>query len=321
MQKKGLKYLLVIAALAGGTMIFLYAQKGYFFRQSTPAAASDKVTDDREDDIGTLTDDNPWKEMDKLVTAYYSEQGSSFKGTVKLIDDNGDKEKVIEEHPFEYAVLKDNFYYSLDKIDVVQKKNMVLVADHTNRLVSVSYPAAGSRDEKQKLFDIGEFKKIMKERKAEAKVTQLGDEKILTIENIEDPQIQGYRIYYNPQTYKVSKMLIGMVRLTSLDDGEENKTEDAPSDNITGKTDDNSETEEESADPDIETYTYYLEIIYKESTVLGVTEETFHPENKFILINNNKTELTKPYSNYQLIVNSKEPEQQQEQTKDNSEEQ
>jgi hypothetical protein len=162
----------------------------------------------------------------------------------------------------------------------------------------------------KKIFDISAFKKLMEESKAVAKVTQLGNEKILTIENIQDPQIQGYRIYYDPQTFHISKMLIGMIRLSPLDEAMDEGIEEIPADADESKSEENNTNKEEAEtdEAEIDTYTYYLEIIYAETSILNVTEKTFNPENKFISINNKKAELTKPYIGYQLIINAKQPE-------------
>jgi hypothetical protein len=303
MQKRFLKYLLVLVVLAGGAMIFLYAQNGYIFRK--PATTNtEKEKEEQADDIGTPTDDDPFTEMDKLVTAYYHKQGSSFKGIVKLIDDNGKEEKIIEQHLFEYTVLNEEFYYSLDKMEVVQKKDMLLVVDNTNKLVSMSF-IANSPGKTKKLFDIGEFKKLMEERKADAKVTQLGNEKILTIENIQDPQVQGYRIYYDPQTFVIRKMLIGMLRLTPLEEVNEDSIEEIPD----GKTEEPvTDDRDVVTETEIDTYTYYMEVVYKEIKVLAINEEAFSPENKFVRINGKNVELASPFKNYQLIINSKESE-------------
>jgi hypothetical protein len=48
-----------------------------------------------------------------------------------------------------------------------------------------------------------------------------------------------------------------------------------------------------------------MEIIYTETKILN-SKEAFNPENKFVRVNGKKTELTAPYKNYQLIINSKE---------------
>lgn len=307
MRKSFIKYLLVFTVVAGSAAAIVYAQRGYIFRSGPSAGKEEPGQDEQPDDIGQPTNDNPWNEMEKLVDAYYNEKGVTFRGTVKLIDDNGENEKVLEEHPFEYAVLNDNFYYSLDKIEVVSNNNIALVADNSNRLISVSDKGA-STDKKQQLFDIGEFKKLMKERKAEAKVTKLGNEKILTIENIQDPQIQGYRIHYDPATYRISKMLIGIVRFSPLDEGEtQNGDEQVPSVKEEKQTDD--AVAEEEAEQAVDTYTYYLEIVYREMTPMNAGASDFHPENKFIRKNGGKTELTPAYGKYQLIVNSQEPEE------------
>lgn len=298
MLKKVLKYLLIVLALTGSTLFFLYAQKAY--QQQNPPVTYVTI-EEQTDNIGVLTDDDPFTEMDKLVASYYDKGGAFYKGIVKLIDDNGEQEKILEEYSFEYSVFNEAFHYSLDKMEVVQKKDMLLVVDNTNQIVSVSSIAGAATDKTKKLFDLSEFKKLMAERKAEAKVTQLGNEKILTIENIQDPQVQGYRIYYNPSTFIINKMLIGMVRLSSLEEGD---TETDSGVNAIEKK--ATENDDDNIAEGLDTYTYYLEIIYKETKVLHIKEDAYAPENKFIKNNGKSIVLAVPYKNYQLIINNRE---------------
>jgi hypothetical protein len=300
MKKRFAKYLLILFVLAAGTMIWLYAQNGYLFRK--PEQNTRLPDEEQGEDIGVPTGDDPWKEMDKLVTTYYDKQGISFKGKIKLIDDNAEQEKVIEEHSFEYTVAGENFHYKLGQIEVVNKKDLVLVADHSNKFISVA-PVMSAREKPKKFFDITEFKKILEEQKADAKVTQLGEQKILTIENIQDPQIQGYRIYYDPLTYRISKMLIGMVRLSPLSHDEGGIEELPTAIDEKEETVNTGPNTEETGEEEIETYTYYMEIIYSEMKVMGIKEAAFHPENRFFVRSKNKIELTPAYSSYQLISN------------------
>src|SRR5688572_4650849 len=174
MKKTFIKYLLVLVALGTGTIIFLFAQNGYLFPKPASEIGNQNMEQDQVEDIGTPTNDDPWNEMDKLVAAYYNKQGVSFKGLIKLIDDNGENEKVIEEQNFEYSVLGKNLYYRLGNMEFVSKPDIVLVADHTNKFISVSI-VTPMNDITKNIFDITEFKKLMEGRKAEAKVTQLGN--------------------------------------------------------------------------------------------------------------------------------------------------
>jgi len=304
MKRNFKRYMMIALLLAAGTLVYIYAQKGYFFRkQETKTESSvqkEEQASEQEENIGTLTDDDPWKEIEKLVAAYYNKQGVSYKGSIKLIDDNGENEKIIEQHTFQYSVVGRSMYYQVSNMEFVSKAGLVLVADHNNELISVSEP--GDQNQKSaKLFDIDIFKKLMEEAKAEARVTQLGDQKILTIESISDPQIQGYRIYYNAATYQVKKMLIGMVRLSPLDnnDGGIDEQPVAPND----KADENKEVDEETSEDEFETYTYYMEIAYEETKTLNTSEKSFAPENKFIVKAKEKIQLTAPFSKYQLIIN------------------
>jgi len=166
-------------------------------------------------------------------------------------------------------------------------KNYLVAVDHINRTIAVSPQQATEKP--NKLFDIQEFKKIMLKQKVNARITQSGEEKILTIDNITDPNIQGYRIYYSPVTYRIHKMLIGMARQNQL---EENDDDDKPGKKLQGNNDD---------DEGVEEYYYYLQVEYNSVQTLSLNTESFNPENKFIKIHDGKIELMPAFSNYQLV--------------------
>jgi hypothetical protein len=301
MNKKFLKYLFVFFILATGTIIFIYAQKGFLFKRVTKEIAEQTNKEDQGEDIGQLTNDDPWNEMDKIVAANSSAEGIFFKGIVKLVDDNGDKEKILEEQNFEYSFVGRNMYQKLGNMEFINKPELLLVADHSNKIIAV---ASGQQENKTtRFFDIKEFKKVMEKTKAEAKVTQTGDQKLLSIENIDDAQIQGYRIYYNPSTYAINKILIGMLRLSPLDNEQEGIQDAIPN----SEKKENEDTGAENND-EVEAFTYYLEIIYSEMKVMGIKEGSFHPENKFITRTKDKSGnyrvgLNAAFKNYHLMNN------------------
>jgi len=294
MKTSHYKFFGLLVFLGLGTILLLNAQTEGKGPQYDGQGLQDNVD---VEDIGDPTQDDPWTEMDKLVTAYYNKQGSSFKGIIKLIDDNGPQEKLLEELSFQYMVLNGDYYYSLDKIEVVKNKNLLLVVDHENKIISMNRNAS-LPEGSGKLFDIAAFQKMMEETKAIAKVTQTATEKILTIEKIQDAQVQGYRIYYDPQTYRVTKMLVGMVRLNPIEERNDGMGE-MPGDN---------ENTAESLEESIETYTYYMEIIYNETSLLNTSSGNFSPENKFLVAGSAKIQLNKSYSEYQLVINNEEGE-------------
>lgn len=237
--------------------------------------------------VGTPTGDDPWKEVSKLVYAYYPKGGIEYKGIIKIIDDNGNEEKVIEEHPFEYTILNADYYYRLAQMEVVKKKDLLMAIDNENKTISIARNVVIPKS--NKVFDMRAFKKVMEKGKAHALVTSKGDEKILTIDDIDDPDIQGYRIYYSPKTYRIHRMLIGMARLNPLEDENENpKEENEPANN----------TEKEA---EITTYYYYLEISFTQVKPLTLQVKDFNPEYKFMQINRDSTALTPAYKDYQLL--------------------
>lgn len=242
--------------------------------------------------MGTPTGDDPWNEVSKLVNAYYPSGGIEYKGVIKVIDDNGDTEKVIEEQPFEYTILNTDYYYRLADMEIVNKKNLLIAIDNTNKTISLAKNVVLQKN--KKVFDIRAFKKVMQKGKVHAMVTRMGNEKVITIDSINDPDIQGYRIYYSPETYQVHKMLIGMARLSPLED--ENDSQEEINEPINN-------TEKE---PGITTYYYYLELLFTQIKPLALQIKDFNPEHKFMQITKDSITLTPAYKDYQLL-NSIEP--------------
>jgi hypothetical protein len=260
-----------------------------------PKQADKKITnvennDADTTDIGEPTGDDPWKEMNNLLKAYYVKNGVLYQGTMKLFDGNGDDEKLLEEKKFQYTYFDNEYSYSLAPLEVINKKNYAVIINHDDKVIAVT-PKISARKKNKDLFSLADFRKIIEDQKANIKVTLLGNEKILTIDNIQDPEIQGYRIYYSPETYKISKMLIGMIRLSPLDDESITKQEN---------TDESNNSESKTGD-EIDGYTYYLEINYSVIKPLSLFPGMFNPENEFVKIEGKKIELTSKYKEYQLF--------------------
>jgi len=260
-------------------------------QKNTPVAIVDSVqqNDDSVEIVGIPTGEDPWKEVKKLVTAYYQETGMEYKGMIKVIDDNADTSKVVEEQPFQYTILNnDNYYYRLAHIEMVNKKNYLLAVDNENKTVSISAKAV-KRHKNAGPFDLRDFKKLMEKSKAHAIVTRNGNEKILTIDNIGDADIQGYRIYYSPDNYRIHKMLIGMVRLSPIDD----ENDDQSAATGTTKHDDDA--------GGVTPYYYYLEVSFNEVQSLSLKEKDFNPEKKFIQVENGRVSLTPGFKDYEFL--------------------
>jgi len=206
----------------------------------------------------------------------------------------------LEENPFEYSFFNNEYCYRFGPLEVVNKKSYTVIVNHDDKIVAV-VPKMAEKIKNKDLFSLAGFKKIIEEQKANIKVTRAGNEKILTLDSIQDPDIQGYRIYYSPQTYQVRKMLIGMVRLTPLDEGSESgqKSNDE-------KKKEKAKEGEENEDEGIDTYYYFVEINYQLIKPLSLHAGEFNPENKFVKINGNQIGLTREFEKYRLF-NSEEP--------------
>lgn len=233
-------------------------------------------------------DIDPWKEIENIVQNYYSKEGITYTGKMTLVDDSKGEDKTIEEMEFEYTFLDNGYDYHLGPMDIISIGDLNISVDQNLKTIVVSR----ARDVKvsPQIFNIEAFKKILTDKKAEVSVSQLNKERIITVDNLEDPTIQGYRLYYDENTYRIHKMEIGMVRLSPVDDGNQAKNQ------IIDSTDSANDSKGE-----IKTYTYFLNIVYSEGKNLSLSKEEFHPEKKFIQTDGKTIVLAPAYKDYTLV--------------------
>lgn len=276
-------------------LVLLYGRAVTQTAESKKEKAISPVAHTDSTDLEEPTQDDPWAEFDNLVKTYYAKTGILYQGTMKVIDGNGDSDKVLEEKKFEYTCFNNEYSYSLSPLEVVSKKNFTVIVNHDDKMIAVAPKIAKGKRSKD-LLGLDAFKTMIEQQKAKIKVTKLGSEKILTVDGIVDPQIQGYRIFYSPGTYKIHKMLIGMLRLSSLD-GDSGKNED-PQDN---------KGEKNLVDADsAQEYVYYLEIDYSAAKQLSLQRGDFNPEKRFLNIEGKNISLTPEFKGYELF-NSEKP--------------
>lgn len=274
---------ITLLSLLGITALLVigYA-RGLVFNHGSDKAVTVNEAIEEEENIGEPTGDNAWNEMEKLVAAYYTPGGMQYKGVLRLIDDNGAKEKILETHPFEYNFFNDEIWYMVDSMEVINQKKYVLLVDHRNKIITMA--EGTDQPGVQQPFDLTTFKQLITDKRVHAAVTELNGQKMLTIDSIPDTQVQGYRIYYNPDTYVINKMLIGMMRFTPLDEQTQAvKNEDAD-------------------DESIQAYTYYLEINYEKANKLPAGK--FNPSAKYLRIADNKLTVQPAYENYEFVNTS-----------------
>lgn len=278
---KNILIISVVSLLSMGTFAITKIAGG----KHMPANEGQKTDKTDSNDNEVATNDNPWKEIEKIVDGYYDKGGINYKGTMRLLDESTDKEKVLEQMNFEYSILGNKYYYKVGDFECVNNEDLLMVIDNQSKSISVTHQKQTASQ--KMIFNPEDFKKILEQKSGIAKVTKEENEKIITIDSIQDASIQGYRIHYDPSTYRVNKLEIGMVRLNSLSDGEDGNEQEQK---VT------SEQNEE-----VPTYTYLLEVNYEKVIPLSLKKEGFHPENKFININKNIIQLAPAYSNYSLI--------------------
>ncbi len=283
-----LTFSLLLACLAALT------QPGRFVRKESMKLQQDTL------DLGALTNDDPWRELELLVDHYYNDyEATRYVGTMRLLDDNSEKEKVLEQKDFMLEMVKDEYYYKLDSIECVSKSDFTLIVDHKEKLIAF---APIFREGRNNVFDFSALRRMMMEQNVQAKVREKNGKKILTIDSIPHPEIKGYQVYYDPLSYKVEKLLIGMSRFTSLTDAgnEEKEVGGEFGSDIENRNDIN---HEELNMGSISTYNYYIEIEYTRKQEFK-TKSLYNPESRFVEFRNaNGFEPLPEYQDYEFIKN------------------
>lgn len=226
-----------------------------------------------------LAEEDPAIFLEKVNQANLpGNKAQSLQGVIRLIDDNGETEKELEKTAFTWLFTSDHFAYTIDSITVIQEPGISLMINHSLKNMYLSSVAPASEN-----YTIQSVLKTLQEEHAHVQVSTDGQYKMLTIDSLLRPDIQGYKIFVDPDSYEIRKVLIGMVRLNSL--------VDAPK--ISANNADN---------PGLNTYTYYLEISYTEKKFIDMG--AIPAINNFILWSNRKDfegKLQPAYHDYELI--------------------
>lgn len=232
----------------------------------------------------TSVDADPWEELQQITDAYSHPSGISYKGQIKVIDASGDQEKVLEETPFEYTLHGDAYHYLLGDVEMVRKNNLGLLVNHSAKVIALTPKASSGAGP----FDLNDFRKQLENAKATLKVSELNGDRVLTVDELADPTIQGYRVFYAPDSYRIRRVELGMQRLSPLEEGEADRLE-LP-------------TDASSTEPtELRVYTYFVELNFSSVQPLNLKKGEFRPEVKFITYDQHTLKLTPAYSAYTLL--------------------
>jgi len=272
---------LVVIVLGGANSAHHTTRKEKVSNVSTANFETISVISDK----GTQISEDPWTELEKLMGAYYDkEMAVRYSGHMRLVDNNGEKEKVIEEMEFMFQYYNGEYYYRMGALECVNKKKMTLVVNHTDKTIAITN-SNDSKESTTPLINFASFKELLKEKAGEVKVSSDGTQRILTVNNIQDPSIQGYQIYYDPVDYSIKKMIIGMIRLSPIEPAEGNGTE----------------VDSTGGDSDVEGYSYNLEVYYDVRQKKEPKGLDKNPEDQFVQRSGSSYILNKNFSDYRFL--------------------
>lgn len=292
MSSKLLKTSYVIIVIAG--LLFICTQAITQFKKTDNNEEREAQKSGDTAEFGKPTGDDPFVEMEHLSKWYKPNRQIVFTGFIRLFNENGTAQKLMEEKKFVFSLDSNrNCSYEVGGIEVINNNRYSLTVDNNNKFVFVTKNLLSKPGNQSQFFDIAAFQKILKETNAEAEVTQLGNDKILTVKNIKDPTIQGYGIYYSPADHHIKKIVMEMWQLAPLQEVDINSSAN------NGIEDNLNDTEENSTEASIDGHYYKFEISY--SGIDTSKGNSLATSNKYIRIINKKVELTQEYSGYELI--------------------
>jgi hypothetical protein len=134
-------------------------------------------------------------------------------GEMVLFDVNGDSEKVMERASFVWQYDKTRSYYRIDSVVQVRDGHFFMQVDLTNRVMAISLADSSSNG----AYQISEYLKLLQDLHAEISIRQEEGMTAITIDSLQHPAYQGFKLFVDPTSLEVRKLLLGMNKLSSLD--------------------------------------------------------------------------------------------------------
>lgn len=280
--------------LAAVILLSLLVITGYTALTQTgkPSAAVNKkdIPQEKADAGEQPLDINPAEEIDRLAKQYYADSRMSYKGSLKLYDENTDSSILMEEKPFYYASDKSGYYYNIGNVEIINQDDQLLYADHEQKLIAV-VPHAPDKTSPH-YFDMDAFRKLVKDGGVEAKVFQSGEGRMLTVGNIKEEGMKGYAIYYDPKTYRIDKIDFDLWMFNQLEYKDDEINNVLQNEQRTSS--------EEPADGTATLYSYRMSVVYAEIRQ-GVASSVNERQRKFITGQGKHIQLGEEYKEYELI--------------------
>jgi hypothetical protein len=248
------------------------------------------VQEDTGDDR-KVTGDDPWKELEKIYEIFNQGKNVSYSGKIKLQEEDADK--MLEETSYSCEVNDGNYHYSIDSVEMIYNREISLNIYHRERIMILGRG-------KQTVKNWWTFSSIDSVRKyamldsAEVKVKQDGTLKLISVENNGNPDVYAYEIYYDPYTYRLTRLVMFFTSLQDINGEGEAATDET---DVTLP-----ENEEDSqAGNAIYFNTYRMELTYDNFSVREGRKD-FAPESRYIRIDKKKILINDQYKGYRIIV-------------------
>jgi len=274
----------VVAQITTGKNIL-----GSLFTKKTVDTPTDETGDKRR-----VTGDDPWKELENIYRVFNEGKNVFYSGKITLQDEDDDK--LLEEVPYSCEINGPNYHYTIDSVEMIYSGEIALNVYHREKLMVLG---KGKVQVKNwwTFSSIDSVRKYAMLDSAEVKVMQDGSMKLISVENTGNPDIYAYEMYYDPATYRLSRLVIFFASLDDFESQDGIVSEEKPA--IEKPQNEDAEENEESNT--IYVAAYRMQLIYENFSVREGLKD-FAPENKFISINKKKLTINDEYKDYRVIV-------------------
>jgi hypothetical protein len=193
--------------------------KGHFYKSEQVASLSKEETDL---DNQRRTADDPWAELGHLFSGTQQARSIAYAGKMKLTDEEGTE--TIEEADFSGEVHGEDSHYFIDSVEFIHQDNVSLNVYHREKLV-----VAGTEklpfNSMWQFANMDSVKSFAAREGAMAEVVWDKADKIIKISNNTSTDVYSYEIYYNPQSYRLKKLVLHYATLDNLDNDTEVEAE------------------------------------------------------------------------------------------------
>ncbi|HUC80965.1 MAG TPA: hypothetical protein VMR70_08620 [Flavisolibacter sp.] len=282
------------------SIILLCAAVGLAQMAGMGKSSTQKTDEDgiQTEELRKRTADDPWSELERIYQVFKQNGFVSYTGTMVLKEEEGTD--ILESADFSGEINGRDHRYTIDSVEFIHKGGLSLNVFHRDKLVIAGKENLAANAQ-WNYANIDSLKAFAKREGASAQVFLDKQLKVLKIENVGNSDVLGYEIYYDPQGYSVSSVVLHLASIEDLgsDDVDLNQEGDVTSPFVQEETE-QAPKPDTAVGPVITFNLYRLELQYKQFNVLRNARD-FDPVKKIGQPVKAGFQLNDQFADYRLV--------------------